>query len=56
MNRAIALPDDDIIVVNPEVMKEMDENQKTDENMENKFADFCAEFFGPNLAIESTHL
>ena len=53
-----ARPDDGVIVVNPEVMKEMDVNQTIDENKdsEDELADFYAELFGQNPAIESTHL
>ena len=60
INRATgaALPDDGVNVINPEVMKEMDEYQTTDEgrDSENEFADFCAELFGQNTAAESTYL
>ena len=53
-----ARPDDGVIVVNPEVMKEMDVNQTIEENTdrEDELADFCAELFGQNPAIESTYL
>ena len=60
MNRAMrtALPVDDIIVTNSEVMGEIDEGQVTDENTdsEDELADFVVRIFGQNPAIESTHL
>ena len=52
-----ALPMDDIIVVNSDVMEEMDD-QTMDENTdsEDELADFVARIFGQNPVIESTHL
>ena len=53
-----ALPVDDIIVTNSEVMGEIDEGQVTDENTdsEDELADFVVRIFGQHPAIESTHL
>ena len=60
MNRAMetARPDDGVIVVNPEVIKEMDVNQTIEENTdrEDELAGFYAELFGQNPTIESTYL
>ena len=45
-------------VINSSEMENVAENDSTDEivDSEDELADFCAQFFGQNPAIESTYL